>query len=224
MTNVTSLESCVNVEHPLDHSPHAGFEQPQASLLWTIRRALKRHGYSYLHSRKKGLLTQKDLARRNRFAHKIRKLLPHNFWESGISFYLDGTSFVHKTNPFDQARATKSMAWRKRGEGLSLNCTSKGKKAGMEGKKAGVEGKTAHFLVSIAYGKGVIACDQYFERLTGERFSEYVRLSLYLQEAPMPKLRDSFKMGTQPKTAQSRKERSKRSVHSCSPYRLAVQI
>ena len=138
--------------------------------LWTIRRALKRHGYSYLHSRKKGLLTQKDLARRHRFARKIRKLLPHNFWESGISFYLDGTSFVHKTNPFDQARATKSMAWRKRGEGLSLNCTSKGK-------KAGVEGKTAHFLVSIAYGKGVIACNQYFERLTGERFSEYVRLN-----------------------------------------------
>ncbi len=62
------------------------------------------------------------------------------------------------------------MAWRKRGEGLSLNCTSKGK-------KAGVEGKTAHFLVSIAYGKGVIACNQYFERLTGERFSEYVRLN-----------------------------------------------
>ncbi len=62
------------------------------------------------------------------------------------------------------------MAWRKREEGLLLNCTSKGK-------KAGVEGKTAHFLVSIAYGKGVIACDQYFERLTGERFSEYVRLN-----------------------------------------------
>jgi hypothetical protein len=111
------------------------------------------------------------------------------------------------------------MAWRKGGEGLSSNCTSKGK-------KAGVEGKTAHFLVSIAYGKGVIACDQYFERLTGERFSEYVRLNFprIFQEAPMPKLRDSFKMGTQPKTAQSRKERSKRSVHSCSPYRLAVQI
>ncbi len=100
---------------------------------------------------RKDFLTQKDLARRHRFALKIRKLLPHNFWESGISFYLDGTSFVHKTNPFDQARATKSTAWRKRGEGLSLSCTSKGK-------KAGVEGKTAQFLVSIAYGKGVIAC------------------------------------------------------------------
>lgn len=127
--------------------------------LWSIRRALKRNGYSYLQSRKKGLLNRKDLKRRCRFAQKIRRLLVDNFWESGISFYFDATSFVHKTNPFDQARATKSMAWRKRGEGLALNCTSKGK-------KAGVEGKTAHFFVSIAYGKGVIACDQYFQRLT----------------------------------------------------------
>ena len=139
---------------------------PEVSL-WTIRRSLKRHGYSYLHSRKKGLLKQRDLGRRYQFACRIRRLLPDNFWECGISFCFDATSFVHKTNPFDQARACKSMAWRKRGEGLALNCTSKGK-------KAGVEGKTAHFFVSIAYGKRVIACDQFFERLTGEKFADYV--------------------------------------------------
>ena len=110
--------------------------------LWTIRRALKRNGYHYLHSRKKGLLTRKDLTRRYQFARKTNKLTPRNLWENGISFYIDATSFVHKTNPFDQARCTKSMAWRKKGEGLALNCTSKGK-------KAGVEGKTAHFIVSI---------------------------------------------------------------------------
>ena len=140
---------------------------PEVSV-WTIRRALKRHGYSYLHSRKKGLLTARDLRRRYQFACKIKRLLPSNFWERGVSFYFDATSFVHKTNPFDQARATKTMAWRKKGEGLALNCTSKGK-------KAGVEGKTAHFFVSIAYGEGVIACDQFFERLTGEKFADYVR-------------------------------------------------
>jgi hypothetical protein len=88
--------------------------------------------------------------------------------KTGVSFYIDGTSFVHKTNPFDQARATKSIAWRKRGEGLALNCTGKGK-------KAGVQDRTAHFSVSIAYRKGVIGCDQYFERMTGESFSQYVR-------------------------------------------------
>ena len=42
-------------------------------------------------------------------------------------------------------------------------------------KKAGVEGKTAHFIVSIAYNRGVIACDQFFERLTGLKFADYVR-------------------------------------------------
>ena len=34
----------------------------------------------------------------------------------------------------------------------------------------------AHFFVSIAYNKGVIACDQYFQAY-GESFSEYVRLN-----------------------------------------------
>lgn len=136
---------------------------------WCIRRTLNRHGYQYLHSRKKGLMTRKDVVRRYRFACKIRRLLPINFWERGISFYFDGTSFVHKTNPFDQARATQSMAWRRKCEGLALNCTTKGK-------KAGVEGRTAHFFVSIAYGKGVVSCDQYFHRLKGENFAEYVRL------------------------------------------------
>ena len=38
-------------------------------------------------------------------------------------------------------------------------------------KKAGVEGRTA-----IAYGKGVVSCDQYFHRLKGENFADYVRL------------------------------------------------
>ena len=61
------------------------------------------------------------------------------------------------------------MAWRRKCEGLALNCTTKGK-------KAGVEGRTAHFFVSIAYGKGVVSCDQYFHRFKGEDFAEYVRL------------------------------------------------
>ena len=82
---------------------------PEVSF-WTFRRALKRHWYSSLHSRNKGLLTARDLKRRYQFACKIKRLLPSNFWEHGVSFYFDTTSFVHKTNPFDQARATKTMA------------------------------------------------------------------------------------------------------------------
>jgi len=136
--------------------------------IWTIRKALKKHGYHYLQARKKGLLTPKDLRRRLKFARKCRRHLREDFWQKHISFYFDGTSFVHKTNPFDQARAPKSRAWRKAGEGLDLFCTCKGK-------KAGVAGRVAKFFVSIAYEKGVIACDQYTNRLNGESFARYVR-------------------------------------------------
>ena len=52
-----------------------------------------------------------------KFARTVKKTLPENFWTDGVSFCLDGISFAHKTNPRDQARSTKSMAWRKRGEG-----------------------------------------------------------------------------------------------------------
>jgi len=141
---------------------------PPTVSVWTIRKALKKHGYHYLQARKKGLLTPKDVQRRLKFARKCRRHLCEDFWRSHISFYFDGTSFVHKTNPFDQARAPKTRAWRKPGEGLDLFCTSKGK-------KAGVAGRVAKFFVSIAYDKGVIACDQYIHRLNGESFARYVR-------------------------------------------------
>lgn len=136
--------------------------------VWTIRRVLNRNGYSYLQSRKKGMITRKDMLQRLRFAHKVKKICPATFWKKDISFYFDGTSFVHKSNPYDQARSVKSRAWRKRSEGLEINCTSKGK-------KAGVQGRVVHFFVSIAYGKGVIACDKYTGRLNGELFAKYVR-------------------------------------------------
>ena len=46
--------------------------------------------------------------------------------------YLDGKGFVYKCNPIGQARAPKARAWRKKGEGLDLNCTAKGKKEGVQ--------------------------------------------------------------------------------------------
>ena len=99
----------------------------------TVRLSLNRHGYKYLQTRRKGLMSQKDLKTRLAFARKVKRLLPPNFWTSGISLYLDGTSFVHKNNPCDQAKSRKSMAWRKRSEGLSFKCTSKGKRLAPEG-------------------------------------------------------------------------------------------
>ena len=55
-------------------------------------------------------------------------------------------------------------------EGLALNYTTEGKKAGV------LESRTAHFVVAIAYGKGVVSCDHYFHHLKSENFADYVPL------------------------------------------------
>ena len=63
----------------------------------TIRRSLRRRGYSYDQCRKIGQLAEDDL-KRLIFARKCQKL-PTKFWTEGISFYLDGTGWVRKTMP-----------------------------------------------------------------------------------------------------------------------------
>ena len=77
----------------------------------TVNRYLNKHKYKYLQSRKKGLLTAKDKKKTLQFARKVMRLLPENFWRDGIQFYFDGVSFAYKTNPFNDASATKTMTW-----------------------------------------------------------------------------------------------------------------
>ena len=89
------------------------------------------------------------------------------FWKNDLSFYLDGTSWVFKTNPFDHTSTCQAKVWRKESEGLNIGCTSKGE-------KTGYGGKTIHFFVSISYSKGVISCEQY-EKLTGEYFAVFFK-------------------------------------------------
>jgi len=129
---------------------------------------LKANGYQYLHSRKKGLLKKKDLRKRYLFAKKVVRITNIDIWTKGISFYLDGVGFQHKYNPLDEARSTKAMAWRRRDEGLDPLCTAKGSHVGSGG-------RVAHFIVAIAHGKGVILCEQYFGRLNGEKFAQFIR-------------------------------------------------
>ena len=102
------------------------------------------------------------------FARKMKRLLPEDFWTSGISFYLDGTSFTHTSSPCDQAKCQRSMVWRKRCEALSFNCISKGK-------KSGTGGAMGHFIVAIAHGKGVVLCEQYVEQFIGAYFADFIR-------------------------------------------------
>lgn len=58
--------------------------------------------------------------------------------------------------------------WRKRGEGLSRECTAKGRKEGRGG-------RMAKFMAAIAYGKGVIECHQYEGGLSGKKCAQFFR-------------------------------------------------
>ena len=135
----------------------------------TIRRVLNNNGYALRQARRKGLLSVIDTKNRLKFAKRVLKDSDENLWKHEICFYLDGKSFVHKLNPKDQARAPGAKVWRKKNEGLKRNCTAKGNKAGHGG-------RTAHFMVAITYGKGVILC-QHYEKLSGKYFASLIEES-----------------------------------------------
>jgi transposase len=134
----------------------------------TVRRVFRKAGFRYSHSRKKGVLRRDDLRRRLEFAKKVRRLDQETLWKNVIGFYLDGVGFTHKYNPYDQARAPRSMGWRRPGDGLSFDRTARGS-------HEGTGGRVAHFMCAIAYGKGVIMAHQYVGRLDGGRFAEMVK-------------------------------------------------
>ena len=79
-------------------------------------------------------------------------------WTEGISFYLDGTGWVHKSNPYLNRRTARTRTWK----------TAKGK-------KEGVGGKMAKFMVAIAFGKGVIGCHQYVGPIDAEKFTQFIK-------------------------------------------------
>ena len=126
-----------------------------------VRRVLRAANFKYSHSRKKGVLSRNDLKLRLAFAKKVKACLSQSIWTEGIGFYLDGTGFTHKYNPYDQALAPRTMAWRKPSDGLNFQQTA-------QGSHAGSGGKVAHFLVAIAHGHGVILAEQYDGHLNGQ--------------------------------------------------------
>ena len=79
----------------------------------TVRRLLNRNVYFFLQARKKGLMSQSDKEKRVEFARQMQSNYPQGVWTDTIAFYLDGVSFIYKTNPMDQTRAPKGRVWRK---------------------------------------------------------------------------------------------------------------
>ena len=72
----------------------------------TIRHHINKLGFNQLGSKKKDLLSVKDLKLRRKFCRKItRRRLGPEFWRHGISLYFDGTGLSIKKNPMDKATA-----------------------------------------------------------------------------------------------------------------------
>lgn len=139
----------------------------QTASVRTFSRCLNDMGFWFLQARKKGLLKERNKKLRLQYARKMiryGKTNP-NFWANEVAFYLDGVSFVYKTNPMSAAMAPKARVWRRKSEGLQV--TSKGPKD-----LAG--GKRLHLIVAIAYGKGVILKEPY-EKLNGNFFANFIR-------------------------------------------------
>ena len=66
-----------------------------------------------------GLKTQAKICYRNIKTPRVKRTLVF-----GISFCIDEAGFHHKYNPFDEAKSIKTLAWRKRDEGLERNCAN----------------------------------------------------------------------------------------------------
>ena len=129
----------------------------------TFLRYVKRLGYGYFQSRKKGVLTKKDLKIR-KFARTMA-IKPQDYWTSDVAFYLDGVSFVYKSNPMSDVLKPKNRVWRKRGEGLLLTT---------KGSKELASGKRLHLLVAMAHGHGVV-CAEPHVKIDGPYFARFIR-------------------------------------------------
>ena len=81
--------------------------------LCTMNRTLKRLGFGFMETRRKGILTEKDYAERRQFARTVQRSYSKDFFKTDICFYLDGVSFYHKSNPMNDARAPHGKVWRK---------------------------------------------------------------------------------------------------------------
>ena len=130
----------------------------------TIRRVLKKNGFRYCQSRKKGLVTSRDKLLRRKFASKCAKY-DETYWTKDISFYLDGVGFAHKSNPAGEARSVASMTWRRPCEGLEMST---------KGRKEGSGGKMCKFFVAIAYDHGVVMCTHHTWTINGANFANQI--------------------------------------------------
>ena len=81
--------------------------------------------YKFRQSRRKAVLTQRDLIQRLMFARAMCAKSAY-YWTKDVAFNLGGVSFIFKGNSMSDAVKPKSKVWQKLSEGLIL--TTKGSK------------------------------------------------------------------------------------------------
>lgn len=112
-------------------------------------------------------MSSKDGKDRVKFGKNMQNNYDADVWTREVAFYFDGASFVHKQHPKSCALAPRGRVWRRKNEGLKPGCLAKGN-------KEGTGGKSVKMFVAISYAEGVI-CAQPYEKLNGEKISEFVK-------------------------------------------------
>ena len=120
----------------------------------------------------KGLLKQKDLSNCAKFLCNINKNFEEKLWTANIRFYFDGTSFVHKYNPLDEAQSLQKMAWGEKSEGLDLNYTAKGGHVGSGGRVV-LTGLTYSQLPKMR--ELYCANSSYFSNINRDMFAQFFK-------------------------------------------------
>ncbi|KAL9977159.1 hypothetical protein ACROYT_G014537 [Oculina patagonica] len=170
----------------------AGLSEKEVSVR-TVRRYLHKQGYHYLQARKKGLLTEKDLKLRCRFARMMKKKYSKEVWTEDIAFYLDGVSLFTKQTLQTRPAQRKAEFGGKKCEGTSFGCTAKGR-------KEDTGGRLVKLFVAISHRKGVIQCTQY-DHLDEDKEKQKEK------EARKQRRKEEKKLVNQKKIKELRKER-----------------
>ena len=118
----------------------------------TMVRVMNENRYKFLGPRQKGLLSGKYRKRSVRFARNALKQYDLEFWANDVLLYLDGVSFVHKHNPYNDALTQRENIWRRPNEGPQY--TTKGSKNLPEGWRL-------HLLVGVGYKTGAVIAEEY---------------------------------------------------------------
>ena len=135
----------------------------------TLLCALNEANYHRLTAIRKGVLSVEDRKKRVKFARDALKRYHTGLWSEKVLLYLDGVSFVYKSNPYREAASAQGKVYRRKNEGLRVT---------VKGTKNLAGGRRIHILVGISSGSGVVLVEEY-TKMQGHYFAKYVQNTLH---------------------------------------------